>query len=143
MAEVVFDADEFRALFPHLKDKAVISDDALASYFSIAADKWGGTGDHSPWPYDLSSGVTRRRDALYAFTCHLATISLWPAGQSGPVQSAGQGSVNTSFAQLNVQGLADQWYAQTPCGQMFLVMYLKPLSIGGRLYGTARHHPWN
>lgn len=135
---VTFDATEFRGFYPKFTVDAV-SDAQLESYFNLACSLLNNT-ENSPFPYDPDNGQYIRKELLYLLVCHLATMGTWDVGQTGPVQSATQGSVSVSFA--NLVGSANaNWFNQTPCGRT-LWMMLKPYALGGRIFSLSQCHPF-
>lgn len=135
---VTFNAAEFRLKFPKFTT-AIISDDELQNAFDIACLIVDNT-DASPIPYDPDKGIMTRKTLLYLLVCHLATMALWPLGQNGPIASASQGSVSTSFS-LPQSGISAAWFNQTPCGQTFWQISA-PFRMG-LISGKTRHfHPW-
>lgn len=134
---VVFDIAEFRTFYPKIGPEAV-TDSELEYFFSLAETFIANT-DASRFPYDPDNRVFVRKQLLYLMVCHLATMAMWDAGQSGPVTSAAQGSVSVGFQ--NVQMGNQQWYSQTPCGRTLLQM-LKPYALGGRIFTKPDFHPY-
>ena len=117
MANVVFNATEFRELFPAFADEVRFTDTILMNAFVVAAQMIG-TGDDSILPYNPEAvpPVLTRKVALDYLTCHILTMQhLWEADQAAPVTSASQGSVSVSFG-----GQPDPsdgaWYNRTKCG---------------------------
>lgn len=136
MAVVVFDPDEWREFYPDLG--ARLTDEQLRHLFELACLILDNT-DSSPVPYDPEKGILVRKTLLYLLVCHLATMSQWKTGQSGPMTSATQGSVSVGFA-VN-QATDDSFLDQTPCGQAFL-RAMRPYAVGGRYYAANHWHPW-
>lgn len=143
MAVVVFSADEFRGIYSQFSDAETVTDEQLQECFDAAADLIGNTDGKSYFKYDPDNGTKTRKRALYAATCHLATLLyLWPAnGQPGRLSSASQGSVSSSFDLLQGNSTTANWWLQTPCGAM-LWMWLKPFLLGGRFYTDHHFHPY-
>lgn len=139
---VVFDPREFVEAYPRFTDPAsgepLLTDAQLQQAFDVACLLLDNT-DASPVPCDPESGVMVRKTLLYLLVCHLATLALWPVGQSGPVSSATEGSVSASFSVPTATGKA--FYNQTPCGQAFR-QAVQPYVSGGRYYAVRHHHPW-
>ena len=135
---VTFNASEFRSKFPKFTTE-VISDAELQNAFDIACLIVDNT-DASPIPYDSDKGITTRKTLLYLLVCHLATLALWPLGQNGPIASASQGSVSTSFS-LPQGGMDGSWFKQTPCGQTFWQISA-PYRMGLITTKTRHFHPW-
>lgn len=135
---VEFDAADFRARFPKFTEE-LITDAQLEQCFEIACAVLA-NDDCSRVPYDPERGVYARRTLLYLLVCHLATLSLWPAGQSGAVQSAAEGSVSTSFAVPQL-GRGASWFALSPCGQTFW-QASAPYRIGLMSRSEKDYHLW-
>lgn len=138
MAVVVFDAEEFREGRPQFTEE-LISDAELETCFEMACLILDNT-DKSRIPYDPDNGVTTRKTLLYMLVCHIATLSLWPIGQSGPVASASEGSVSTSFQQITL-GSGSEWYSLTPCGMAFWKA-TAPYRLGLISKKPRHFHPW-
>lgn len=134
---VTFDPVEFRSYYPKFTE-TVISDVQLEHLFTLATTFIDNT-DNAMIPYDPDKGIYNRKEILYLFVCHLATMELWPLGQTGPVQSATQGSVSVSYGQVTDR--RGTWFNQTPCGRT-LFMLLRPYVLGGRIVSAAEPHPY-
>ena len=128
MSVVVFDPQEFLEVYPRFVDpktgQPLLTDAQLRQAFDVAC---------------LLLDNTIRKTLLHLLVCHLATLALWPVGQSGPVSSATEGSVSASFSVPTATGKA--FYNQTPCGQAFW-QAVQPYVTGGRYYAVRRYHPW-
>lgn len=135
---VVFSADDFRAGFPKFTTD-LITDAELQNAFDVACLIVDNT-PNSPIPYDPDNNVVIRKTLLYLLVCHLATMSLWPLGQAGPLASASEGSVSSSFS-LPSGGLSGAWFKQTPCGQTFWQVSA-PFRMGLISGKTTHFHPW-
>lgn len=142
MGVVVFDPQAFLAAYPRFADPAtgegLLTDAQLQQAFDAACLLLDNT-DASPVPYDPANGVLVRRTLLYLLVCHLATPTLWPLGQSGPLSNAAEGSVSVGFVVPQNAGKA--FYNQTPCGQAFW-QAVQPYAAGGRYYAAKQYHPW-
>lgn len=140
MAVVVFDPQAFLEAYPKFAPggKPLLTDAQLQQAFEVACLLLDNT-DASPVPYDPDRGIMIRRTLLWLIVCHLATLALWPLGQSGPVASATEGSVSTSFTVPQNTGKA--FWNSTPCGQTFW-QALQPYVVGGRYFGVRHYHPW-
>lgn len=136
-AVVVFDPAEFREAYPKFTTD-LLSDGELQNAFEVACVVVDNT-PKSKIPYDPDNGVEIRKTLLYLLICHLATLALWPVGQSGPQSNATQGSVSVGFAIPT--WLNGQYFNQTPCGQTFWLLIQRYL-IGGRYYAAKVFHPW-
>lgn len=138
MAVVEFDAEALKAAFPDLADAP---DARLEAYFDLATLYVANTDD-SPIPYDPDKGIRIRKTVLLFVTCHVATLAKWEEdGQSGPVASAAEGSVNVSFAAPAATGAASDWWNLTPCGRLAWE-YLRKLTLGTIIAGGSPPHPW-
>ena len=140
MAVVVFDPEAFLAAYPRFAPggATLLKDSQLRQAFDVACLLLDNT-DASPVPYDPERGILIRQTLLWLIVCHLATLALWPMGQSGPVSSATEGSVSTSFSLPQNTGRA--FWSQTPCGQTFW-QAVQPYVVGGRYFGVRHYHPW-
>ena len=137
MAVVEFVPADFRELYPQFTE-ALITDGQLTQAFNVACLLLDNS-DSSPVPYDPTTGVLVRQTLLNLLVCHLATLALWPLGQSGPVSSSSEGSVSVSFGlPTRPDGV---YFRQTPCGQAYwqaIQVYIR----GGRYYPVNHYHPW-
>lgn len=141
MAVVVFDPEAFLEMFPKFTKPdgtSLLTDAQLQACFDQACLLLDNT-DKSPVPYDPDKGIMIRKTLLNLLVCHLATLALWPLGQSGPLSSATEGSVSSGF-QIPT-GTGSAFYNQTPCGQAYWQAML-PYTIGGRYYAKHYYHPW-
>lgn len=136
MAIVTFDAAEFVSMYPRFA--GVLTDPQLQQAFNVACMLINNT-NQSMYPYDPDNGVEDRKTMLYLLVCHLATITLWPDGQTGPVTSASEGSVSVSF--FIPDSANASWFKLTPCGQT-LWMLLRGYMTGGRYYPKKYWHPY-
>lgn len=134
---VVFNATEFRTFYPKFPEE-LISDEQLDNLFQLACTFIDNT-DKSRFPYDPDRNIYTRKQMLYLLVCHLATMELWGAGQSGPLTSATQGSVSVGFQSMDMWG--QPWFSQTPCGRTLLQM-LMPYALGGRIFTKPHFHPY-
>lgn len=134
---VVFNATEFRTFYPKFTEE-LISDEQLDNLFQLACTFIDNT-DKSRFPYDPDRNIYTRKQMLYLLVCHLATMELWGAGQSGPLTSATQGSVSVGFRSMDMWG--QPWFSQTPCGRTLLQM-LMPYALGGRIFTKPHFHPY-
>lgn len=142
MAVVVFDPQEFLEAYPQFKKGEVqlLTDAQLQQAFDVACLILDNT-DAAAVPYDPDKGIMVRKTLLYLLVCHMATLALWPLGQSGPMASATEGSVSTSFSLPTTTGKA--FWNQTPCGQAFWqAIQSQGLVTGGRYYAKKYTHPW-
>jgi len=135
---VEFNVTAFRNRHPFFTEDK-ISDEALEYQFDVACAIIPNTED-SFVPYDPENGVMDRGIVLDALTCHLATMAIRDPNQSGPVASAGEGSVNVSYGMLN--NLGGEWFNQTPCGSTFWQLMKLYRTWGGRMVSIPNYHPW-
>lgn len=135
---VTFDSTEFRGFYPKFTVD-VVSDTQLENYFNLACSLINNT-ESSPFPFDPDNNIYIRKEMLYILVCHLATMGTWDVGQTGPVQSATQGSVSVSYGNLTGSANA-RWFNQTPCGRT-LWMMLRPYALGGRIASIPDFHPF-
>ena len=134
---VVFNPTEFRTFYPKFTEE-LISDEQLDNFFQLSCSFIDNT-DSSRFPYDPDRNVFTRKQMLYLLVCHLATMELWGAGQSGPLTSATQGSVSVGFQSMDMWG--QPWFSQTPCGRT-LLQILMPYALGGRIFTKPDFHPY-
>lgn len=140
MAVVVFDPKAFLEAYPQFAPGGVqaLTDAQLRQAFDVACLILDNT-DASLVPYDPEKGILVRQTLLWLIVCHLATMAMWQPGQSGPLASAGEGSVNVSFSIPTSTGQA--YWNQTPCGQTFW-QAIQRYAVGGRYYAVKHYHPW-
>lgn len=111
---VVFDAAEFRELFPTIH----ATDAQLGMFFRMA------TGFLSNTPCSIVKDLDERKDLLYLLTAHIATLNAnVESGNSavGRVASASEGSVSISL-DYGTLGNNERWYLQTPFGANYWQM---------------------
>lgn len=140
MAVVTFDPLVFLERYPRFSQNGVplLTDAQLQEAFDVACLMVDNT-DASPVPYDPERNVNTRATLLNLLVCHLASLALWPAGQSGPAQSVTEGSVSVSFALPQTMGQA--YFSQTTCGQTFWQL-ARSFLVGGRYFAVRDYHPW-
>lgn len=142
MAVVVWDEAVFLEAYPQfLKpdgETALLTSAQFQQVFDVACLLLDNT-ENSRVPYDPDKGIMIRRTLLFLLVCHLATLALWPLGQSGPLTTATEGSVSTGFQIPTGTGKA--FYNQTPCGQAYW-QALQGYLAGGRYYAKHYWHPW-
>lgn len=131
MPVVVFNAEEFKAMYPQFTVGLVESlptEEQMQHAFDVAALLADNT-ERSRIPYAPERGVETRKRLLYLLVCHLLTLAVRGAAV-GALSSATEGSVSASFA---VPPLTNNlaWYAQTPCGLTFWQLW-QQYSLGGR-----------
>lgn len=141
MAVVSYNQEKFLDVYPAIKTQYLdgkLTDAQLQYCFQLAGLFLDNT-DSSRIPYDPEAGIETREILIFLLMCHIVTMALWPIGQSGPIASASQGSVSTSFQ--SPQGQGPEWFKLTPCGQTFW-QAMRKYSIGGRYYSFHEYHPW-
>lgn len=116
MAEVVFDVETFRKRHPAFQDEVKAPEEALVACFDQAVEMIGNEDSQIPYEPNTQPPIHTRAVVLDLITCHIATQSLlWDATQTGPVASAGEGSVNVSFGSMSEPG-SSAWWMSTRCG---------------------------
>jgi len=127
---VVFDYAAWMAAYPEF---AAVTQPRAERFFR-EAEVFCDNTPCSPVPYDLTATPTGPRDIYLAMlTAHIAALNggltacgTLPAGQGGGVtgriQSASEGSVSISFAELGAgDGPNAAWFYQTPYGAAYWV----------------------
>ena len=138
MTAVIFDPENFRAIYPAFADETRIPDAALEDCFETA-ETIIGNDDGSLIPYRLEATPPGkvRQQALYALTCHLATMRyLWDATQAGALTNAAQGSVSAGFA---INTGSAEWWNRTACGAT-AYMLLQRYASGPAYFGAVYVH---
>lgn len=129
---VVLDIAEFRGRYPQFPE-SLVADETLAAVFEVAAEFIGNPGSRN-------ISYNTRKLLIYALMCHLLTLWHWGAqGQSGPLNSAKEGSVSAGFY-VPAYGLRDYLNA-TPCGQT-VFFFLAPYIYGGVQVTPCQPEPW-
>lgn len=145
---VVFDYAWWAARYPELATWC--SPEIAGSYFDLATlyldnSDGGGTPAVIPW-LGLAAGsraggspvtdIPRRQMLLGLLTSHIAALNAPLNGQASPttvgrIASAGEGTVNVSFAYPEVAGA--EWFVQTKYGAAYWAATAR--------YRTARYYP--
>lgn len=141
MAVVVFDVEKFRKVYPGFGDEVKYSDVFLEDCFDSAVLLIGNTDKTSFAPYQPELKIFEREKLLYLATCHLASLMSDPAGNTGRVQSASQGSVSVGYDLIKTNSARSDWWNMTRCGALFWILASKYLT-GGRFIAGERYHPW-
>lgn len=134
---VAFSVETFRAAYPKIT-AALVPDAQLEILWTVAEQFIDNTAG-SMFPYSRKDCVKTRQVMLYLMLCHLATMATWDVNQSGPVASAGEGSVSVSFGLQTAYG--QEWLSGTPCGRTLLQMLI-PYALGGRISIVDNYHPY-
>lgn len=109
MAVVVFDAAEFRAMYPSF---ATSVDLFLSNCFARATRLLNNTES------SVVSDAVVRKSLLYLATAHIGTLESRGVSVVGQMTSASQGSVSSSFSDASSSGTKAYW-AQTQYGMEF------------------------
>ena len=138
MTAVIFDPENFRAIYPAFADETKVSDEALVDCFETAETIIGNDdGSLIPYKPEATPPVKVRQQALYALTCHLATMRyLWDATQAGALNHAAQGSVSAGFA---INTGSAEWWNRTACGAT-AYMLLQRYASGPAYFGAVYVH---
>ena len=107
MNVVVFDATEFKTLYPQFSD---MSNAQLTQYFNVACLLCNNTGN------SMVKDLQERKTLLYMLTCHIATLQQRGTAMPGLLSSATEGKVS-----VGVQAYTNNpnWYSQTQCGATY------------------------
>lgn len=120
MGSVVFDAEEFKTLYPAFAD---VDNAVLTNYFNAACLLCDNT-DHSP-----VSDLAERKTLLYMLVCHIATLKQSGNTLVGTLTSATEGKVSVSVTPFQNAN----WYNSTQYGAMFWAATAK-YRVGMRYY---------
>ena len=123
MNVVVFDAEEFLALYPQFQN--VFSPEQLGIFFNAACLLWDNTENSQV------NVLTERKTLLYMLVCHIATLQQRGTGMVGLLTSATEGKVSVG---LQAYTSNPNWYSQTQCGSMFWLATAK-YRVGMRYIG--------
>lgn len=126
---VPLDIPLFREMYPKLADA---SDAQITLWWGVACELVGNS-QSSRIPYNPPHVMTRQI-ILYAALCHVGSLSRRDGGLVGRLQSAAQGTVNTSLGYTDRANAV--WWNQTQCGATVWQL-LKPWRTGG-IYFTGR-----
>lgn len=142
---VEWNVTSFLEMYPQFAEGGAIatSSTALGAFFETACSIIDNSAD-ALIPYDTTNGIYTRKIALYALTCHLATLNNWGAnGQSGPLSNASEGSVSVGFQAPSYKQGSDLavWLRQTPCGQTAWLL-ISRFAAGPRVYTVQHYHPF-
>ena len=134
MTSFELDISKFRAIYTGLTECA-ISDESLENLWCVIVTQLGDGKGNFPYPAPANQAI------LYAALCHLATLQTDGLNQPARIASAGEGSVSTSFENLQVRSEQGQWWNLTKCGALFWVLTQK-YRVGCRFYAGNHYHPW-
>lgn len=123
MNVVVFDAEEFLALYPQFQN--VFTPEQLGIFFNVACLLCDNTENSK------ISDLAERKTLLYMLVCHIATLQQRGTGAVGLLTSATEGKVSVS---LQAYTNNPNWYSQTQCGSMFWLATAK-YRVGMRYIG--------
>ena len=134
MTPYTMDFDAFRAAYPAFTE-AAISEDQLKALWGVVETMLGDGKGNFAYPAPQNGPI------LNAALCHLCTLELNGLQQPGRIASASQGSVSTSFDNLQVKAESGQWWNQTKCGALFWVL-TRRYRTACRVYLGNHYHPW-
>ena len=120
---VVFDADEFLALYPQFNN--VFTLEQLTQFFNAASLLLDNTENSKV------KDLAERKTLLYMLVCHIATLQQRGTGMVGLLTSATEGKVSVG---LQAYTSNPNWYSQTQCGSMFWLATAK-YRVGMRYIG--------
>ena len=123
MNVVVFDAEEFLALYPQFQN--VFTPEQLGIFFNAACLLLDNTENSQV------NDLTERKTLLYMLVCHIATLQQRGTGMVGLLTSATEGNVSGG---LQAYTSNPYWYRQTLCGSMFWLATAK-YRVGMRYIG--------
>ena len=108
MNVVVFDAEEFLALYPQFQN--VFTPAQFQVFFNVACLILDNTENSKV------KDLLERKTLLYMLVCHIATLQQRGTGTVGMLTSATEGKVSVG---LQAYTSNPNWYSQTQCGSMF------------------------
>ena len=123
MNVVVFDAEEFLALYPQFQN--VFTPAQLQVFFNVACLILDNTENSKV------KDLLERKTLLYMLVCHIATLQQRGTGTVGMLTSATEGKVTAGFQAFTNN---PNWYNQTQCGSMFWLATAK-YRVGMRYIG--------
>lgn len=125
---------EFRLMYPGLTAE-VINDSTLEALWGVVSTLLGDGEGNFIYPSPANKAI------LYAALCHLATLHTSALDQPGRVASASEGSVSTSFENIQVKSEQGQWWNLTKCGALFWTLTQR-WRVGSKVYCGSNYHPW-
>lgn len=133
---VFYELDDaaFRAAYPAFTEEAVSEEKLAASWEAVKVLLGDGEGNF-PYP------EKKLQTILWAALCHLLTLDMSELNQPSRIASAGEGSVSTSFDNLQAKTETGAWWNLTKCGALFWVLTM-PYRTGAKLYYSKNYHPW-
>ncbi len=134
MAFYELDAAAFRAAYPAFTEEAVSAEQLAASWKAVKVLLGDGEGNF-PYP------EAKMQPILWAALCHLLSLDGNGLDQPSRIASATEGSVSTSFENLQSKTEAGSWWNLTKCGALFWVLTM-PYRTGAKLYYAKPYHPW-
>lgn len=143
MSVVLFDYEQFCAMFPHI-DMQGWTQEAAQLQWSIAEQIVGNTDNTSFAAYDPSKNVFERRTLLYLALAHLlqsTKANQAYGGLGGRLSSVSEGSVSVSIQPYTAKSSTAEYWATTPEGLQYWLLTAK-YRLGGRLYTSKTYHPW-
>lgn len=134
MAKVIFNASDFRTLFPEFVCTPPIPDSTLQVYFDTAELYISNSGYHN-----RIGGLNekQRKQALYLMTAHLAQISrnIKDGSSTGVITQASVDKVSVTLAPPPAETQWQYWLQSTPYGQQLRAL-LSVASVGGYYVGA-------
>ena len=134
MTPYEIDFETFRNAHQGLTEE-VISDEALEFLWGVVKTMLGDGNGNFVYPSPQNAAI------LDAALCHLATLSINGMPQPGRIASASQGSVSTSFDNIQINSESGLWWNQTKCGALFWILTQR-YRVACRFYRGSNYHPW-
>lgn len=128
------DFANFRSIYPAFTEE-VVSDEQLQYLWGVVESMLGDGQGNFIYPAPQNGPI------LNAALCHLVTLATNGMPQPGWIASASQGSVSTSFDNLQIKSESGQWWNQTKCGALFWVLTQR-YRVACRFYQGSNYHPW-
>jgi len=131
MTQVVFDPDQFRAMFPEFSDGSVYTDACLQMYWDQA----------TCYISDFTNcfiGEQCLQQAINLLTAHITKINAEASmgGDTALIESSKIGDVSVSAAIPNVDDQFAWWINQTPYGKQYYAL-LSAKTAGGFYVGGS------
>ena len=128
------DFEAFRSAYPAFSEEKVSEAQLSASWDEVKVLLGDGEGNF-PYPEQTIKAI------LFAALCHLLTLKTSSIEQPSRIASATEGSVSTSFENLQVKTDSGAWWNLTKCGALFWAMTMR-YRTGCKLYHSPKFHPW-